>query len=73
MDAKHSPNVKEPKNQNKEGSFMTTELEKESKIRFIYEISTKFGRFVHNVECWTDEDIEHEISLLEELLAEEDL
>jgi hypothetical protein len=46
--------------------------ERENKIQFIYETSTMFGRFVQNVHDWPEEDIEHEISELEELLAADD-
>lgn len=46
--------------------------EKIEKVRFIYEVSTNFGRFVHNVENWVNEDIEHEVFELEELLAAAD-
>ena len=50
---------------------MTSE-EKTNQIQIIYELSTKFGRFVQNVENWSEEDIDHEVTELEELLAAED-
>jgi len=47
--------------------------EKAEKIKFIYEISTKFGRVVHNVENWSNDDIDYEFEELEELLAPEEV